>query len=91
MQAHVASDEGKSAYTTYTTKQTAYYTGNYTYANLIALTNDALFGSINTLMGSTCLLKSGYSYDKLRDNYKTVDRDLNQSEYIISYYDGSSF
>ena len=91
MQAHVGSDEGKAAYTTYTNKQTAYYTGNYTYANLIALTNDALFGRINTLMGSTCLLKSGYSYDKLRDQYVNVDRDLNTQDNIISYYDGSSF
>ena len=91
MQAHVASDEGKDAYTAYETKQSAYYTGNYTYANLIALTNDALFGRINTLMGSTCLLKSGYSYDKLRDQYVNVDRDLNTQDNIISYYDGSSF
>ena len=90
MQAHVASDEGKKAYTAYTTKQSAYYTGNYTYANLISLTNDALFGRINTLMGNTCLLKSGYSYDKLKDAYKTVDRDLNNSGYIIGYYNGAS-
>ena len=91
MQAHVASDEGKKAYTAYTTKQSAYYTGNYTYANLITLTNDALFGRLNTLMGSTCKLSSGYSYDKLRDNYKTVDRDLNKDGYIIGYYNGYSF
>lgn len=91
MQAHVASDEGKRAYTEYTDKQDNYYTGNYTYANLIELTNNALFGKINTLMGNTCLLKSGYSYDKLKDAYKTVDRDLNTNGYIISYYDGSSF
>ena len=91
MQAHVASDEGKRAYTEYTDKQDNYYTGNYTYANLIELTNNALFGKINTLMGNTCLLKSGYSYDKLKDAYKKVDRDLNTNDYIISYYDGSSF
>ena len=91
MQAHVGSDEGKDAYTTYTDRQTAYYTGNYTYANLISLTNDALFGRLNTLMGSTCKLSSGYSYDKLRDNYKTVDRDLNKDGYIIGYYNGYSF
>ena len=90
MQAHVGSDEGKDAYTTYETKQSAYYTGNYTYANLIELTNDALFGRINTLMGNTCLLKSGYSYEKLKDAYKTVDRDLNTSGYIIGYYNGAS-
>ncbi len=91
MQAHVGSDEGKDAYTTHTTRQTAYYTGTYAYTTLISLTNDALFGRLNTLMGSTCKLSSGYSYDKLRDNYKTVDRDLNKDGYIISYYDGSSF
>lgn len=91
MQAHVASDEGKDAYDEHIEKQRAYYTGNYTYANLIALTNDALFERINTLMGSTCLLESGYSYDKLRDQYVNVDRDLNTQGNIISYYDGSSF
>ena len=91
MQAHVGSDEGKKAYTTHTDKQTDYYTGTYTYVSLIALKNDELFGRLNTLMGSTCKLSSGYSYDKLRDNYKTVDRDLNTNGYIISYYDGSSF
>lgn len=90
MQAHVASDEGKRAYTEYTDKQDDYYTGNYTYANLIELTNDALFGRINTLMGNTCLLESGYSYEKLKDAYKTVDRDLNTSGYIIGYYNGAS-
>ena len=91
MQAHVASDEGKNAYTDYIAEQNAYYTDNYSYANLIALTNDALFGRLNTLMGNTCLLKSGYSYDKLRDQYVNVDRDLNTQGNIISYYDGSSF
>ena len=90
MQAHVASDEGKNAYPAYTDKQADYYTGNYTYANLIKLTNDALFGRINTLMGNTCLLESGYSYEKLKDAYKTVDRDLNNSGYIIGYYNGAS-
>ena len=90
MQAHVASDEGKAAYTDYIAEQNDYYTDNYSYANLIELTNDALFGRINTLMGNTCLLKSGYSYDKLKDAYKTVDRDLNTSGYIIGYYNGAS-
>lgn len=89
MQAHVASDEGK-VYKDYINEQNAYYTDDYTYANLIALTNDALFGRINTLMGNTCLLKSGYSYERLKDAYKTVDRDLNTSEYIIGYYNGAS-
>ena len=91
MQAHVASDEGKEAYTNYIDEQNDYYTGNYTYSTLISLTNDALFGRINTLMGNTCLLKSGYSYDKLKDAYKTVDRDLNKDGYIIGYYNGYSF
>ena len=91
MQAHVGSDEGKKAYTTYTTKQTAYYTGTYAYSFLISLTNDALFGRLNTLMGSTCKLSSGYSYEKLKDAYKTVDRDLNKDGYIIGYYNGYSF
>ena len=90
MQAHVGSDEGKDAYNTYTNKQNAYYTGTYAYSSLISLTNDALFGRINTLMGSTCKLSSGYSYDKLKDAYKTVDRDLNKDGYIIGYYNGAS-
>ena len=91
MQAHVGSDEGKAAYTTHTGKQTAYYTGTYAYSSLISLTNDALFGRINTLMGNTSQLKTGYSYDKLKDAYKTVDRDLNKDGYIIGYYNGYSF
>ena len=91
MQAHVGSDEGKKAYTTYTTKQTAYYTGTYAYSSLISLTNDALFGRLNERMGNPCRLnQSGYNYDNLRDYYKTVDRDLNTSGNIIGYYDGSS-
>ena len=90
MQAHVGSDEGK-AYTDYIAEQNAYYTGTYAYSSLISLTNDALFGRLNERMGNTCLLKSGYSYDKLKDAYKKVDRDLNRNDYIISYYDGSSF
>ena len=92
MQAHVGSDEGKEAYTTYITKQTAYYTGDYAYTTLISLTNDALFGALNTRMGDPCRLnQSGYNYDNLRDNYKNVDRDLNTSDYIIGYYNGYSF
>lgn len=31
MQAHVASDEGKAAYTAYIAKQNAYYQGNFSY------------------------------------------------------------
>ena len=92
MQAHVASDDGKAAYTTYQSKQTAYYTGSYTYATMIAQTGNTLFGTINTLMGNTCLNRnSGYSYDALRNQYINVDRDLNNSSNIIGYYDGSSF
>ena len=91
MQAHVASDEGKDAYTTYTTKQSAYYTGNYTYATLINLTGDNLFGALNERMGNPCLLnQSGYNYDNLREYYISVDRDLNTPGNIIGYYDGSS-
>ena len=92
MQAHVGSDEGKAAYTTYTNKQNTYYTGNYTYANLISLTNDALFGRINTLMETTCKHKkgSGYDYDDLRYEYVNVDRDLNNPGQIILYYNGAT-
>ena len=92
MQAHVGSDEGKDAYTAYTNKQTAYYIGDYAYTTLISLTNDALFGALNARMGNPCRLnQSGYDYDNLRDNYKTVDRDLNADGYIIGYYNGQSF
>ena len=91
MQAHVASDEGKDAYTAYETKQSAYYTGNYTYANLIALTNDALFERINTLMGNTNnITDSKFSYGALRYAYVNVDYDLNNKSNIICYYDGNS-
>ena len=92
MQAHVASDEGKDAYTNYIDEQTAYYTGTYAYSSLISLTNDALFGRLNERMGNPCRLnQSGYNYDNLRDYYKTVDRDLNKDGYIIGYYNGYSF
>ena len=91
MQAHVGSDEGKEAYTTYTNKQTNYYTGTYTYASLIALKNDELFGRINTLMGNTNNIKqSGFSYGALRYAYVNVDYDLNNKSNIICYYDGNS-
>lgn len=91
MQAHVASDEGKTAYTTYQAKQSAYYTGSYSYATMMSQTGNTLFGTINTLMGNTCNNGSGFSYDKLKNNYINVDRDLNNSSNIIGYYDGSSF
>lgn len=92
MQAHVGSDEGKAAYTTYTNKQTAYYTDTYDYSSLISLTNDALFGRLNTLMETTCKHKkgSGYDYDDLRYEYVNVDRDLNNPGQIILYYNGAT-
>ncbi len=91
MQAHVGSDEGKDAYTTYTTKQNAYYTGDYAYTDLISLTNDALFGRLNTLMGNTNkITQNGFSYGALRYAYVDVDYDLNNTSNIICYYDGNS-
>ena len=86
MQAHVASDDGKTAYTTYVTKQTSYYTGSYTYATLMSQTGTTLFGSLNTLMGNTNKIASGYSYNRLRDEYVNVDRDLNDATKIISFF-----
>ena len=89
MQAHVASDEGKEAYTDYISEQNAYYTGNYAYDQLITLTGNELFGRINQLMGNTCKLNAwGLDYGDLRYAYVDVDRDLNRSGYIIGYYDG---
>ena len=89
MQAHVASDEGKEAYSAYINEQNAYYTGDYAYDQLIALSGDALFGRINQLMGNTCKLNAwGLDYGDLRYAYVDVDRDLNRSGYIIGYYDG---
>ena len=92
MQAHVGSDEGKAAYTTYTNKQNTYYIDSYAYTTLISLTNDALFGRLNTLMESTCKHKkgSGYDYDDLRYEYVNVDRDLNNPGQIILYYNGAT-
>lgn len=91
MQAHVASDEGKAAYASYIQEQNAYYTGDYTYDALIDLSGDALFRRLNKLMGNTCRIASGFSYDKLRNNYVNVDRDLNKDGNIIGYYNGVSF
>ncbi len=89
MQAHVASDEGKAAYTTYVTKQSSYYTNSYTYANLMTQTGTTLFGSLNTLMGNTNnIAGSSFSYAALRNQYINVDRDLNDATKIISYYNG---
>ena len=91
MQAHVASDEGKAAYTTYTNKQTAYYTGDYAYTALISLTNDELFGRINTLMGNTAFTTGrSFNYSNLSTNYGPVDTDLNNKNNIILFYNGAS-
>lgn len=90
MQAHAGSDEGLAAYSS-ADMQAAYYTGSYTYDNLIVQEGNDLFGSLNALMGSTSKIKSGYSYDKLKYNYDKVDVDLNnKGSRIIGYYDGSS-
>ena len=89
MQAHVASDEGKQAYTDYLELQDAYYTGDYAYSVLINLSGNDLFGRINKLMGNTCKLDAwNLDYGDLRYAYVDVDRDLNRSGYIIGYYDG---
>ena len=91
MQAHVASDEAKQAYTDYLAEQNAYYTGAYAYDSLVVLTGDTLFGRINTLMGNTCRIASGFDYDKLRNNSVKVDRDLNNEGDIIGYDNGVNF
>ena len=91
MQAHVGSDEGKSAYKTYTDKQTDYYTGTYTYASLIDLKNDELFGRLNTLMGNTAFTTDRtFNYSNLSTNYGPVDTDLNNKNNIILFYNGAS-
>ena len=91
MQAHVASDEGKRAYTKYTDKQADYYTGNYTYASLINLTNSDLFNLLNTLMGTTAFTTSRtFNYSNLSTNYGPVDTDLNNENNIILFYNGAS-
>lgn len=89
MQAHMGTTEAQEAYTTYITKQNAYYTGNYTYSTLRALNGDELFGALNALMGSTSRIgSSSFSYNSLRNAYVDVDKDLNISGNIIGYYDG---
>ena len=89
MQSHVASDAGKAAYTTYVTKQTAYYKTGYTYTELMSKTGSTLFGALNQLMGETNkIAASRYSYGNLRDMYIWVDKDLNDAKKIISYYNG---
>ena len=92
MQAHVASDEGKEAYTVYIDEQNDYYTDTYAYDQLITLSGDELFGRLNQLMGNTCKLDAWHlDYGTLRYEYVNVDRDLNREGYIIGYYDGKSF
>jgi len=89
MQSHVASDAGKAAYTTYVTKQAAYYTSTYAYADLMTETGSVLFGTLNQLMGETNKIASSrYSYGNLRYQYVNVDRDLNDATKIISFYSG---
>jgi len=91
MQSHVASDAGKAAYTTYVTKQAAYYKTGYTYTELMAKTGTTLFGSLNELMGNTNkIAESRYSYGNLRSQYVYVDKDLNNAANFISYYNGAS-
>ena len=89
MQAHVACDEGKQAYSAYLQEQNQYYTGTYAYSTLLTLSGDELFGRLNQLMGNTCKLDAwNLDYGTLRYEYVNVDRDLNRSGYIIGYYDG---
>ncbi len=91
MQAHVVSDDGKTAYSAYTNLQYDYYAGNYTYSKLILQSNTTLFGSLNTLMGNTCKNgQSGYDYGALRYEYVNVDRDLNTAGKIIGFYNGAT-
>ena len=92
MQAHMGTKEAQEAYNTYINKQSAYYTGTYSYSNLSALSGNDLFGALNTLMGNTSRIgNSSFSYNSLRSEYKNVDKDLNRSGYIIGYYNGASF
>ena len=91
MQAHVGSDEGKAAYTDYIAEQDEYYTGTYAYSSLISLTNDALFGTLNTLMGNTAFTTGRtFNYSNLSTNYGPVDTDLNNKNNIILFYNGAS-
>lgn len=91
MQAHVGSDEGRAAYSTYLNDMAEYYDGPHSPEALTTLTGDELFGRLNELMGLTCMLEEGgYSYQTLRYEYVNVDRDLNNQGNIIGYYDGRS-
>ena len=80
MQAHMGTTEAQEAYSLYLNKQSSYYTGNYSYAQLCTLSGNDLFGALNTLMGSTSRIGgSSFSYNSLRSAYKNVDKDLNIS------------
>lgn len=92
MQAPVGSDEGLEAYNTYVDKQSDYYLRDASPKTLRKQRGDTLFQTLNTLLGSTCLLaRPNYSYNSLRFAYVNVDRDLNTEGNIIGFYDGSSF
>lgn len=89
MQAPMGSDEAKEAYSVYINKQSAYYIYPKRLHKEVA---DTLFGSLNEIMGNTCLLSAAsYDYNKLRQAYVGVDKDLNTPGNIIGFYDGSSF
>ena len=91
MQAHVASDAAKEAYITYLTKQQYYYTLFNSIDSLRLLTGEVLFARLNTLMGETNdIARGSYSYNKLRNNYVLVDKDLNNAGKLIGFYDGRS-
>ena len=91
MQAHMGTDEAQNAYSAYLNKQSAYYTDTYSPDALRALVGYDLFGALNTLMGNTNnILQSKYSYQNLRSQYTSVDKDLNTNGNIIGYYDGYS-
>lgn len=83
MQAPIGTDEAHEAYTDYVEAQANYYD-----MQLLEAEGDDLFGNLNSLMGETCRLRSGFSYNTLRDYYVSVDRDLNTAGNIIGYYDG---
>ncbi len=91
MQAHIGLTDAQNAYNDYQAKQESYYSGDYSYDNLLALSGNELFGALNKLMGLTSKIgSSSFSYNSLRNAYKNVDKDLNNSGYIIGYYDGCS-
>ena len=91
MQAHMGTQEAQEAYSLYLSKQTSYYTGDYSYTQLCTLSGNDLFGALNALTGNTSRIGSSqFSYNSLRYAYVDVDKDLNISGNIIGYYDGYS-